>query len=99
MNDNIGSNLKSLAKTLGVILLVLCIILAIIIWYVTESFTLGLISVASGFALYLSCWLLYGFGHLIEKVNDIESKLGHLYVDQASTKKTNSSSFDDLPVL
>ena len=73
MNSNIGKNIMKLAKVLGIIYIIAGILVGFFIWIDTEDFLLALISFAGGFVLNLSCWLLYGFGHLIETVNGIKA--------------------------
>ena len=74
MYDNIGRKIKGLAMGLFIAQAACGVILGFVLMWLDEDLILyGLLSLILGplFA-WISSWLLYGFGELIDKVSDIE---------------------------
>lgn len=74
MNNNIGSNIKTLAKVLLWVGLIICIPTGVIFMAAgySEGLLVGLIVFIVGcLGTFISSWLMYGFGVLIEKTSEI----------------------------
>lgn len=74
MFDNIGGKIKSLAKTIFIIETIICIIggLVMLTEGSDEAMIYGVITIIVGpLTAWVSSWLLYGFGELIEKTCEI----------------------------
>lgn len=74
MNNNIGSNIKTLAKVLLWAGLIICIPTGVIFMAAgySEGLLVGLIVFIVGcLGTFISSWLMYGFGVLIEKTSEI----------------------------
>ncbi len=72
MFENIGQKIKTLAVVIFVVCAVLFVILGIITLFV--NFLVGILCISLGpLFSWISCWLLYGFGEIIEAVDDIRS--------------------------
>ena len=74
MYENIGGKIKGLAKASAIIGIIAAIIYG---WFlmVTDSdmIIVGLLTMVGGpFGAWISSWVLYGFGELIDKVCNIE---------------------------
>ena len=74
MFDNIGGKIKSLAKAIFIIETIICIIAGLVM--LTEGsddlMIAGIVTMIVGpLAAWVSSWLLYGFGELIEKTTEI----------------------------
>lgn len=71
MYDNIGSKIKVLAKVLFILEAI-----GVVGWglsIIGDSFFAGIMTILlGGVVAWISTWLLYGFGELIEKVTEIE---------------------------
>ncbi len=69
MYDNIGGKIKSLAKILAIVMGIALTIVGIYIMTIDEDLmAIGLIVFMVGpFIAWVSSWLTYGFGELIEK--------------------------------
>ena len=74
MYDNIGSKIKSLAKVIFCIGVILCLLGGIaLIGTLPDLWFIGLLVMIIGpITSWISTWLLYGFGELIDKACDIE---------------------------
>ena len=74
MYDNIGAKLKGLAKAVFIILSLGFIVLGIVLICIDEDFILiGILQMVIGpFLAWVSSWVLYGFGEIIDKLTDIE---------------------------
>ncbi len=77
MYGNIGEKIKSLAKAAFLIGSIVPVILGIAIMTSDEEFVgFGFVVLILGpFLAWVSTWLLYGFGELVERVCDIERNL------------------------
>ena len=74
MYNNIGKKIKGLAKTSFIVVAILEVITGIVL-IATSSYLLvyGLLAMIAGpIIAWISSWLLYGFGELIDKASDIE---------------------------
>ena len=74
MYDNIGKKIKIMAKVIFVIGLIISLIAGFIIIGISQQLVLIslLIFVVGPIFFWISTWLLYGFGELIDKTCDIE---------------------------
>lgn len=73
MYENIGEKIKGLAQVLGWLWLIAGVIWAIIYW-VDEEALLGFIPLIGGAVMFVSSWILYGFGQIVEDVHAIKNK-------------------------
>ena len=105
MYDNIGSKIKNLAKTLFIIEAILGFLAGIIILAADDdefNIIVGLIlMIAVPLISWISSWLLYGFGELIEKTcevayntNSIDKKVAKL-ASNANNDERNSFNFSN----
>jgi len=74
MYDNIGRKIKGLAKAIFIVLGISMAITGIVIMCIDEDLILyGVLTLILGPILaWISSWLLYGFGEIIDKLCDIE---------------------------
>ena len=74
MYDNIGGKIKGLAKVSFVVEAVITVITGIILMVADEDLILSglLVMVVGPIVGWVSSWMLYGFGEIIDKVSDIE---------------------------
>lgn len=74
MYNNIGGKIKGLSKTVAVLEAVMAVIIGSIMMFADEDMLgAGVLVLAIGcLAAWISSWLLYGFGEIIEKVCSIE---------------------------
>ncbi|MBQ4648006.1 MAG: hypothetical protein IJB76_02460 [Clostridia bacterium] len=74
MYDNIGGKIKGLAKIIFVVEAIVAIITgSVIMDSDNDLFLVGLlVMVMGGIVAWVSTWLLYGFGELIDKTSAIE---------------------------
>lgn len=87
MYNNIGGKIKSLAKSAFFVEAIASIIAGIVFFIDNEPF-LGLISIIAGpLVAWVSSWLLYGFGELIDKVTEIACNTRG-YTTQQNTSPT-----------
>lgn len=74
--ENIGSKIKSLAKTSFVVEAIAAVItgIALLLAEIDEGdFPFGLLVILAGpIVAWVSSWLIYGFGEIIDKLCDIE---------------------------
>ena len=115
MNENIGNNLKILGQVVGYLCLAGGIITGIVLWVDWEEFWIGIIPVASGVFIFLSCWVLYGLGHLITTADNLLTTTDRMHKTEqeikdkikaiaaapqnAAADKKATMTFDDLPAL
>ena len=78
MYDNIGNKIKILAQIICVFGVVASVILGLVICFRTNEFNeIGLLYILIGsISSWISSFIIYGFGELIEKVCSIEKKVG-----------------------
>lgn len=74
MYDNIGGKIKGLAKAIFIIETIAAVITGIVPMMIEEEFMpfCFLVMIVGPIVAWVSSWLLYGFGELIEKACDIE---------------------------
>lgn len=89
MYDNISNKIKGLANAIFIIEAILSFVLGIILLS-NEELLYGFLTLAIGpLIAWISSWVLYGFGELIEKVSAIEQNTRNL-------DKSNISKYNDL---
>ena len=78
MYDNIGRKIKGLAKAIFIAQGISMAITGIVLMCIDEDLILyGILSLILGPVLaWISSWLLYGFGEIIDKLCDIEQNTG-----------------------
>lgn len=69
MYDNVGKKIMTLAKVLGWIFLIAGIITAIVFMSFGWKFFIVIAPLIGGVLLYVSSWILYGFGQLVDDIN------------------------------
>lgn len=76
MYDNIGGKIKGMAKAIFVIVSIAAVIAGFAIMTVDENFIVfgAITMIVIPFIAYVSSFLLYGFGELVEKTCAIERK-------------------------
>ena len=91
MYDNIGRKIKGLAKALFIVEAIVAFIAGIVLMAIDEDFILlGLLFMfLMPVAAWISSWLLYGFGELVEKACDIEQSI---YQSERSLRKIAAKS-------
>ena len=74
MYDNIGGKIKGLAKATFIVEAIAAVITGISLMVADDDFLLigFLVMVAGPIVAWISSWLIYGFGELIDKTCDIE---------------------------
>ena len=74
MYDNIGGKIKGLAKAIFIIGAVVSFIAGIVLMFVNDNliFVGVLIWFIGIIVSWVSSWVLYGFGEIIDKISDIE---------------------------
>ena len=73
MYENIGGKIKGLSKTIAFIEIVIALIAGCWVIISDDEVALGFfIIIVGSLAAWVSSWLLYGFGEIIEKVCQIE---------------------------
>ena len=69
MYDNVGKKIMTLAKVLGWIFLIAGIITAIVFMSFGWKFFIVIAPLIGGVLLYVSSWILYGFGQLVDDIS------------------------------
>ena len=72
MYDNVGGKIKGLAKATFMVEAIVAVIIGIVLWINTEEWWCALILFCGPIVAWVSSWLLYGFGEIIDKLCDIE---------------------------
>ena len=72
MYDNIGEKIKGLARATFIVEAFASVITGIVLWVDTEEWWCALILFCGPIVAWVSSWLLYGFGEIIDKLCDIE---------------------------
>ena len=74
MYDNIGAKIKSLAKVVFAVLAILSFLSGVL--SLRANFLLGLFWMIGGpFLAWVSSWITYGFGEIVEKICSMESQM------------------------
>lgn len=90
MYDNVGKKIMTLAKVLGWIFLIAGIITAIVFMSFGWKFFIVITPLIGGVLLYVSSWILYGFGKLVDDVSAM----------RYAAKETNQNTVsEELPEL
>lgn len=90
MYDDIGGKIKSLAKALALVEAVVSVIVGIAIMVSGKLVYLGLILLIVGpIVAWISSWLLYGFGQLIENSDIIADEFCDTVAQMRVEKDTN----------
>lgn len=88
MYNNIGGKIKVLAKSAFIVETIASVIAGIVFLFDYETVVLGLIIIIAGpLVAWVSSWLLYGFGELIDKVTEIACNTRG-YTTQQNTSPT-----------
>ena len=74
MYDNIGGKIKGLAKATFIVEAIAAIIVGISLWVETEEWWCALILFCGPIVAWVSSWLLYGFGEIIDKLSIAEEE-------------------------
>ena len=72
MYDNIGGKIKGLAKATFIVEAIASVIAGIALGIATEEWWCALILFCGPIVAWVSSWLLYGFGEIIDQLCDIE---------------------------
>lgn len=96
MYDNIGGKIKGLATAAFIVEAIASFIGAIAFMSMDSDYALVglLIMIVGPLVAYVSSWLLYGYGKLIESAENIEKKLS-----ENKIKKTSVVESDELPEI
>lgn len=86
MYNNIGVKIKALAISTFIVEAIAAIIGGIVLWIVTKEWWCALILFFGPILAWVSSWLLYGFGELIDNVCKI--------ADNTKTLKNDITSFN-----
>ncbi len=79
MYDNIGEKIKRLAKTIFIVEAIVSVIVGVTLWIEIEEWWCAIILFCGPIIAWVSSWLLYGFGELIEKTSENEQNSHNLY--------------------
>ena len=72
MYENIGKKIKLLAQAIFILDSIAAVITGIVLWIDIEEGWCAIVLFGGPVVAWISSWLLYGFGELIDKVCDIE---------------------------
>ena len=72
MYENIGKKIKLLAQAIFISESIAAVITGIVLWIDIEEGWCAMVLFGGPVVAWISSWLLYGFGELIDKVCDIE---------------------------
>ena len=72
MYENIGVKIKGLAKAIFIVEAIASVITGIALWIDTEEGWCALILFCGPILAWVSSWLIYGFGEIIDKLREIE---------------------------
>ena len=89
MYDNIGGKIKGLAKATFIVEAIASVITGIVLWIETEEWWCSLILFCGPIVAWVSSWLLYGFGEIIDKLCDIEHNTGMIMKPSELKKARN----------
>ena len=94
MYNNIGKKIKALAKAAFVVEAIAAVIAGIILLIETEEWLYLLIVVLGPVVAWISSWLLYGFGEIIDKLCDIErnTRGGECEIPKISSSRRDTPS-------
>ena len=88
MYDNIGGKIKGLAKTMFIVEAIGAVITGIVLLATDDDFILvGLLTLFCGpIVAWVSSWILYAFGELVEDVHAVRDKEGMVAKEKAKCK-------------
>ena len=89
MYDNIGGKIKGLAIASFIVEAIAAVITGIALWVGTEEWWCALILFCGPIVAWVSSWLLYGFGEIIDKLCDIEHNTGMIMKPSELKKARN----------
>ena len=75
MYENIGKKIKVLAQAIFILESIAAVITGIVLWIDIEEGWCAIVLFGGPVVAWISSWLLYGFGELIDKVCDIERNI------------------------
>lgn len=93
MYDKIGGKIKTLVKAIAIIGIVASVIYGIVLLSLGQIWGIIYILIMP-FLIWAGSFVLYGFGELIEKVCNIEKKIGQRYPDQDANSEQNEHAED-----
>ncbi|HBJ18929.1 MAG TPA: hypothetical protein DDY70_04210 [Clostridiales bacterium] len=95
MYENIGGKIKGLAKAGFIISAIASVIAGIVLWVVTEEGWCALILFGGPVLAWVSSWLLYGYGEIIDKISDLHTyNIGNTVNPSEIKKENNCLEFD-----
>ena len=89
MYDNIGGKIKGLAKATFIVEAIAAIIVGIVLLVETDEWWCALILFCGPIVAWVSSWLLYGFGEIIDELCDIEHNTGMIMKPSELKKARN----------
>lgn len=94
MYNNIGGKIKGLTKTIAVLGALAPIVIGLGLMFSDENlFLVGLLVIAVGCLIsWISSWLLYGFGELIENTALIARNTQAMYMNEYANQNANRQS-------
>ena len=94
MYNNIGNKIKTLAQIVAFVEIILSVIIGLVLLF-QEIIGFGLIILIFGpLIAWISSWLLYGFGELIESTEenkDINTKLLNYFINKDKDKNSKNT--------
>ncbi len=101
MYNNIGRKIKGLVKTLFIIEAIAAVITGIVLLSIDDDFILAglLVMIVLPFVAWISSWLLYAFGELVDKICDIERNTRGCETKSESPEALNSERISNLEKL
>ena len=98
MYDNIGRKIKGLAVASAILMIIASVIGGIwIMSFDYDWFLVGLLVMVMGSLLgWISSWILYGFGELIENTTELKKSIQRQMKNTGTTQKPKD---DNLPEL
>lgn len=101
MYNNIGKKIKGLAKATFIIVTVICVLAGIGLMLSDEDLiAIGILTmIICPLIAWISSWVLYGFGELVDKVCDIELNTRGANIPVAPVQQTPVSAVSKLDEL
>ncbi len=94
MYNNIGKKIKGLASALFITATIAAIISGIVLMFLGESMILFgfLVMIIGPLAAWISSWMLYGFGEIIDKLCEIEQNTRGVSGKEKKSRDTEAGS-------
>ena len=89
MYDKIGGKIKVLTKAIAIIGIVASVIYGIVLLSSGQTVAGIIYILIMPFLIWISSFVLYGFGELVEKVCNIEKNIRQRYPDQDADSEQN----------